>query len=122
MGRLQRLGNLLGDRQRLIDRNRSLGNAIRQRRTFDELEDERFDAVRLLQPMNPADMWMVQRGKHLRFSLEPCEAIGIGGQGFRKNLERHLVELRVGGLIDLSHPALHDEGGHIVMAETGADG
>ena len=31
------------------------------------------------------------------------------------------AELRIGGLIDLSHPALADLGAHIVMAEPGAD-
>ena len=31
------------------------------------------------------------------------------------------VELGVGGLIDLPHAPLADEGGHIVVAEAGAD-
>ena len=32
------------------------------------------------------------------------------------------LQLRVGGLIDLSHAALADEGGHVVVAEWGAAG
>ena len=40
----------------------------------------------------------------------------------RQNLERHLaVQLRVGGLPDLPHPSLADEGGHVVVAEAIAD-
>ena len=36
--------------------------------------------------------------------------------------ERHIpVELGVPGAIELTHPALADEGGHVVVAEPGAD-
>ena len=31
------------------------------------------------------------------------------------------LERRIGGLIDLAHAAFADEGGHVVMAESGAD-
>ena len=34
------LGDLLGDRQRFIDRDRPLSNAIRQRRSLDQFEDQ----------------------------------------------------------------------------------
>ncbi len=32
-----------------------------------------------------------------------------------------MVQLRIGGLIDLARPTLSDEGGDVVMAESGAD-
>ena len=31
------------------------------------------------------------------------------------------IQFRIGGLIHLSHAAFADEGGHVVMAEAGAD-
>ena len=41
----------------------------------------------------------------------------------KQHLDRHLpIEVRIGGLIDLAHAPLTDEGGHVVMAESGADG
>ena len=47
---------------------------------------------------------------------------GVSRKRFGEDLERDLtLELGVGGLIDLTHPALADEGSHVVMAEPGAD-
>ncbi len=38
------------------------------------------------------------------------------------HLQRHpAVELSISGLIDLAHPAFADEGGDVVVAESGAD-
>ena len=48
--------------------------------------------------------------------------IRISGKRLGRDLKRHLaVQLRISGLIDLSHSPLADEGGHIVVAESGAD-
>ena len=65
---------------------------------------------------------LVEAGENLCFPLEPSEAIRIGRKRLGQDLQRHLpVQLGVGRLIDLAHPALADEGGHLVMAESGAD-
>ena len=48
---------------------------------------------------------------------EPTEAI-CQGQGFQDDLA---VQLGVGGLIDLSHTPLADEGGHVVVGDARAD-
>ena len=45
----------------------------------------------------------------------------IAGKRLGQDLQRHLaVQLGIGGLVDLSHPALADEGGDVVVAEPGA--
>ena len=51
-----RRGDLLRDRQRVIDRNGSLGDAVRQRRPLDQLHDEGRRAVALLQTVNGSDV------------------------------------------------------------------
>ena len=49
--RFERVGDLPRDRQRFVERNRALRDAIGERRPFDQLEDERvrratvFEAV-----------------------------------------------------------------------------
>ncbi len=65
---------------------------------------------------------MVQRGDRAGLTLEPLLEIGIR----RDMLGQHLdgdraVQAGVGGLIDLPHAPLADEGGDVVMAEAGAD-
>ena len=68
--------------------------------------------------MNGADVGMVQRGEDFGFPLEPSEPIRIRRERLGQDLGRHLaVQLGVGRLVDLSHPALADEGGHVVVGE-----
>ena len=58
----------------------------------------------------------------MRFTLEPCEVLRIRRERFGQDLQGDLaVQLRIGGLVNLSHAPLSDEGGHVVMAESGAD-
>ena len=65
---------------------------------------------------------MVQRSQNLGFTLKPRQPLRVGRECFGEDLERHLtLELRFGGPIDLAHPALADQGGDIVMAESGAN-
>ena len=45
---LQCLGDLLGNRQRLVERDRPLGDPVGQRGTFDQLQDQRLRVVGLL--------------------------------------------------------------------------
>ena len=68
------------------------------------------------------DIRVVQAGENMGFPLEPRQPVWICGESFRQDLQRHLaVELSVGGLVDLAHPAFADFGGDIVVAESGAD-
>ena len=72
--------------------------------------------------MDPCDVRMIQVGENLGFELEPVEAIWIVCERLGEDLNRDLaVQLGIGGLIDLSHAPLADEGGHVVMADSGAD-
>ena len=68
--RFECLGNLCGDEERLIERNRALGNAICECRPFDELQDERVRAARILEAVNRGNVWMIEGGKDLRFALK----------------------------------------------------
>ncbi len=64
---------------------------------------------------------MVEAGEDLRLPFEPGEAIWISREGVGEDLQRDLaVELRVGGLPDLAHPALAQEGGDVIVPEAGA--
>ena len=61
--------------------------------------------------MDSGDARVVEAGEDLRLALEPGEAVRIPREGVRENLQCDLaVELRVGGLLDLSHAPLANEG------------
>ena len=120
---LQRLGDLFRNRQRLVDGDRTLRDPVSKGRSFDQLQDERLGVVGLLNAVDGGDTRGVEAGEHLRLPLEPGEPIRVSRRGVGQDLQRDIMaELRIGGLIDLSHPSLADEGGHVVVAEAGADG
>ena len=59
--------------------------------------------------------------KNLRLALEPRQPIRISRERLGQDLQRHLpVQLRIGGLVDLAHAALADQGGDVVVPEAGA--
>ena len=119
---LQRLGNLLRDRQRLIQRDRPCDDPVGKRRAFNQLQDERLGVVTLLDAVDGGDAGVVQAGEHLRFPLEPGEPVGVSGEGVRQDLQRDIAaELGVGGAIDLPHPAFTDQGGDVVMPQPRTD-
>ena len=98
------LADLPADAHRLVERNRSLGDAIRQRRSLDELQDERGFPIGVFQPVNGGDVGMVQRGEELRFALEAGQPIGIAGEEVGQDLERDVApEPRVAGAKHLAH-------------------
>ena len=116
------LGDLFSDGQRLINRDRSLLDPICQGPPFDKLQNQCLLALGLFQSVDVSDVGMVERRQNFGFALEPCEAIRIIRERLRQYLQGHVpVELGISGSIHLPHAALADEGGDIVVAESGAD-
>ena len=60
----------LGDRQRLINGNRALHDAVGQRRPLDQFHDERLHTIGIFEAVDLRDVRMVQRGKPFSFALE----------------------------------------------------
>jgi len=106
VGGLTGLGDLLGQRERLIDWDRAAGEPLRERLTFDELQHQVPVAVGLFEPVNAADVRVIQRSEHLGLMLEAGEAIGIGGEIGGQDLDGDLpVEFGIGREIHHAHAA-----------------
>ena len=58
--RLERLGDLLRHRQRLVDGNGPLRDPIGERRAFDQLHDQGVQAVGILEAMDLRDVRMIE--------------------------------------------------------------
>ena len=102
----ERVGDLTGDCQRIVQRQRSTGDQIRKRVTFDELEDDARRAGGLLESIDGGNVGMVERGKKLRLALESRLPIGIARDFLRKHLERDFALQRcIAGAVDLAHAA-----------------
>ncbi len=119
----QRLGDLSGDGEALLERQGSRGEPFGQRRSLDELHDEGADAARLFEAEDGGDVRVVQLGQQLRLALEAGEALLVLGEGGGEDLDGDLaLQLRVGGAKDLAHAALAELAGNLVGAEASARG
>ena len=94
---------------------------FRERWTFDQFEHERLHAVRFLEAIDCRDVGMIERGEHLRFTLEPRHALGIVREGARQDLQRDVaIELRVAGAEHFAHPACPERGTDFIRADSGS--
>ena len=122
MGGFEGFCDLFGNRKCLVNWDWSLSNPVSEGRPLHQLQHQRSRVVGFFNTVDGRDARMVKAGQHLRLSLEPGQPIRISREGFRQDLQRHLtVQLRISGLIHPSHAPLADEGGDIVVAESGAD-
>jgi hypothetical protein len=104
VGGFERIGDLHRNVERLIRRDRALGNPVRQRRDFHQLHDERRRAVSTLESIDLSDIRMIERGEHFGLTLEACEPVGVPGEGGRQDFDRDVaLEIGVGRPIDLVH-------------------
>ena len=112
--RLERLGNLARERQRLVDRNRTFRDALGEVFALDELHDDRARACGFLDAVDLRDVRMVEGGEDLGLALEAGQAVaaarlgcaGVSRQMRRQDLDGDVaIQLGVAGAIDLAHRA-----------------
>ena len=81
-------------------------NAIRQRRSFDERQDQPARVFRIHDPVYVSDVGMIERGQNFGFSLEARQSFRIARECCRQNLDRHLaIQFGVFRAIHLAHAA-----------------
>ena len=87
-----------------------LRDPIGKRRAFDQLQDQRMDLATVLEPVDAADIRMIQRGQHVRLAREARPPIGIVHERVGQNLQRDIaLQLRVVRAIHLAHAAFADQ-------------
>ena len=106
MRRLETLGDLDEERQRLLEGNGAALDAIGECRALDHLHGQEVRRVGLLEAVDGGDVGMVERRQHPRFALEAGQPLGIGGDVLRQRLDRDVApELGVARAIDHTHPS-----------------
>lgn len=72
-------------------------------------------------PTLGGDVGMIERGPHLGLALKSRQPLGIPREGVGQDLDDHLAfELRIPRAVDLTHPALTNEGDDLVHADASA--
>jgi hypothetical protein len=119
--RFERLGDLLRDRECLVQLDRASHNALGQILTLDPFHDKGVNAWRFLDRINRGDVWMIQRRERLRFAFKSRETFRVGGEYVRQNLDRDLpAQCGIGGSVDVPHAAFADRRADFVCAEARA--
>ena len=107
---LERVGDLTGDVQRFGDRQRPARQPLGEVLARDELHHERLEPVHLLEPVDHADVWMVQRGEHPCLAFEAHDVFGIVSERAREDLDGYVAsQPGVARAIHLAHPAGTDQ-------------
>ena len=117
--RLERLCDLLRDRQRVVERNRAARDPLRQIVTLDEFHDERTHPAGFFEAVDVRDVRVVQGCEGLGFAREPSKPVRIVRKRVREDLERDIaIQPGIARAIDLSHAPFADRRGDFVDAET----
>ena len=121
----ERVGHLPGDRKRFVARQRSPTKASGERLAVHELHDEKRCTADLGDVVDRGDAGMIECGERFGFALKARKTVRVGGEGLRKDLDRHIaLQPRVSRAKHPSHATFADEGGDFVCAEAiaGRDG
>ena len=123
---LVRGGEAVDDLERVVDRAARRDPAAREHRAkrlpFEQLLDDIGRAVvARADVVDGGDVGVVQDPGRAGLLLEAAQAVGVGGEGGRQDLDRHLAaEARVSRAVDLSHPPRSDRREDLVGPESGA--
>ena len=116
MRRIQRIGNLDGQRQQRVQLHGTPGDRVLQGHAVEILHGDKRLAVLLANVVNGADVGMVQRRSRLRLALKPAERLRILGHFIGQKLQCHeAVQPGVFGFINHTHPAAAEPVHNAVM-------
>ena len=118
---VERVGDLGGDRQRLVERERPVLEPRGQRLALEMRHDQVVGAIDAADVVDAADVGMIQRSDSSCLAFEAGSQIRIVSDFTRQNLDRHrAIEAGVAGFVDLAHATRAKRAEDFVGAETGA--
>ncbi len=116
----ERVGDLPGDRHRLVSRQRAVGQPIGERHTIDELENEEPGGGVFLDAVDAGDMRMIQRREQLRLTREARVAFRIPRKRYGQGLDGDVAaEPGVAAPIHLAHAAVAKRAHDFIGADPG---
>ena len=119
---IEGLGDLSGDRKRLLDGHRAFLKALCKRRAFDQLQHERTQAVAFLDPVDCPDVGVIERRQHARLTLEPGAPLRVCQHSLGQHLDGDLApQLFVTCPIHHAHPSGPEERENGVAAQAAAN-
>ena len=124
----QRRGNLAGNWQHLVDRDRPLLNPVSERGTVHQFKDEGghrrpSGSEEVLESVDLRDIGMIQGRQQLRLAIESRQLFRIGREGPRQYLYGDVpIEPGVPRTVDLTHATNAKRRADLVDAEARSNG
>ena len=119
--RFKRLGDLLCNRQRLVQWDRPLRDPIGKGWSLDQFENQCLDAVGFFQAVDRADVRMIQGGQRFCFTLKSRDPLRIACERLGQDFDCHVaIELGITPAIHFAHAASTYETDDLVRAEVHA--
>ena len=127
---VERVGDLAGNPQHIVGRQRSFLQPRGERLALEQFHDEEIDLVATLarrsafgakaaDVIQHADVGMVELRNRPGFALEPCLELRIARGVRGENLDSdHALEPRVTGAIDLAHASRPQRAKNFVRTQT----
>ena len=121
VSRLESFGDLRGHRQRLVERNGTAGDPLREIVALDQLHNQRGEEWCFLEAIDRPDVRMVEGREHFGFTLKARETLRIATDRGGEHFDGHRpLQIAVDRAIDLAHAASANLRRDVVDAETGA--
>ena len=121
VGCLECVGDLASNGEGVGNRHRPARDERRQVLALDELHHERADTADSSRPWMCRDVGVVERRQGLGFAGESRDALCIGGEHLRQDLDCDAaIELRVSRAVHLAHAARSEGSDDFVRAESSA--
>jgi hypothetical protein len=116
---IERVSDLNRVLQYLVECQRTLVKALRQRLSLQMLHDQKIDPILSTHVVEHADVRMAELGYCFGFALEPLAEPRVSRELRGEHLDCDgAVEACISRLVDLSHPASSDGASDFVRAET----
>jgi hypothetical protein len=117
---VERRGDVDGDAQRALERQRAARDQAGQRLALEQLHDQIRRRPFAADVVERADVRMIQRRDRARLALEARAQVLALGDALRQDFDRYLpVEARVARAVDLAHAAGAEARQHFVWSQSG---
>ena len=116
--RLECVGDFNAEGKDLAQRQRAALQTCSQGLALEEFEHQILALVFAADVVQPADVWVGERGDCLRLAFEPRAECGVGRELGRENLDRdRAIKASVACSVDLAHAAGAEHAFNFIRAE-----
>jgi len=119
VGHLQGDGDLVGERENFVERERTARKSLRQVFALDQLQYEHLFAIVAFDAVDGGDVGVIQRCQQSGFAFEASEAVWVCGKRVGQKFQRDVAgQLVVTRAVHLAHATGTDFVDYVVVCDS----